>query len=1636
MPSGKVSLSTGSSQSQSESLAWSDAYTTSSLSGTHPAPVLQRSAFSVSQVPASRHLLFAATFATVVQFATLSVEQAALGTRKLRDVARWVALVRAPVVSEGVAEALVYASCVVLLVTAAAVSLLFFRLSRGAKAPARLVLLLRRFFTVLPALVFPVSFLCLHTFAAASSAGVLPLIASASCLVLLSAQSLFSSLMIGDFLPHCGMLSVSSGRLWVLVTLVQVSLSATRAFLPDRLLWAHALASLLCCAALAWSHWQLLPFWRKLTNCAVGAVLASLAVASVPQLAAAVVADSIVPFCLCVSALVPAAVAAFFVFRLRLRHWERFFVQDIPASAIKIAKPEDLELMLRRIYNVGSLSNAEILMPRALELVSVAKETFQRDGIPHLEHARILFEVAHDPKGAVLHLRSAKRLHLALDKRYLASSLLQMCQSANQEAEKKEEVQLSLNTVSKHHKMCRMSTARFWQLLVRSHSDTMDIEQLVQHVRRAGYHQHKSQEMLQELLRENPHSVPVMRAWARHLGELQNDKEAAEQVLIMADQLEEEQSRRHERRTNGHHKERNETVVAVVDEEAQDDQLVAAENRGVRFCNTQSFMAMTEGASEKPQELHDESESSQSKPQQQPDAKQPRRSLSSVSLNSGASAGTFQAEMTAHARSMRRKIETARSNFLTRLHVAVLVTLGVLIAGTTVNYATSVSTLDEYRLSLEELADTIVSETDSLLGVLKMREYEMALMSGNSSVASDHCQRATEAMTQFASSFNRMYKYADSYATIQDFWAKALLKLRVYVPSNLSDYASGTTYNESTHLFEAGYELLHSVNFVCNTSLERMGVPDFRAVPAFRFLMDNGPTVLMDSFRTLGDKYAELSLDEAYRVHYFLYAFFPATVVATLGVLALVYRPVLNHVDKERRSVVKLFLDIPKSTIINTCERLTTHEDDHNVETAGIQTHSGLKSTYTLTIMFGAGICLLLAACTAIFALSISFTLTDQYQGYSFSAASSRRSAATAMLLWATELTVADPTMGTRADLLGQFDRTYGLFTKADDELKYGRTSVAADLQSDRDLEKLWFDRPCPAGVGMSNCRGLGVMLRSYVDMIKTFAWSYKAIVNTTYAVPPDVQGTYYAIPYAARDALDSWMGEDIDLQQMAASRAVSQVIGTVTALFWVFTVVLCLYYFVLRTRVTAVGKEIEQTIRMLLFLPVNVLDSVESIHDFLEMGRSALEIEAQSDKDQERVTKSIVDACEDIVILCNQNKAIELFNPVAESLTGYSVQEALGQDLSLVVPTDIEANKRLLSDVFGEEDSKHAKTKINSEVVIKKKDGTLFSSLVSVSRTVVHSKITTALFIRDITAIKDHEREITRERNRAEGLLLNIFPKEIAEQLNSLTNIPEAERAKGCNMMLADQFAEATVLFADIAGFTNMSSKLSAEKIVTVLNGVFSLWDNLLEQHSVEKIKTIGDAYMAVCGVPVRRRDHAELMMRFAVAMLGSLREYNGGTDTPVSVRIGINSGPVVAGIIGTKKIAYDLWGDTVNVASRMEHNGVVGCVQVTEDTYQRLRKEFAWECRGPLQIQGKGELVCYVHRPSEESLTNTLPRASDGENTEEAMKQSSLPGVVIEDPQTPRSDVPARAVSNRIYSASSQASALENFIGGPSAL
>jgi adenylate cyclase len=208
---------------------------------------------------------------------------------------------------------------------------------------------------------------------------------------------------------------------------------------------------------------------------------------------------------------------------------------------------------------------------------------------------------------------------------------------------------------------------------------------------------------------------------------------------------------------------------------------------------------------------------------------------------------------------------------------------------------------------------------------------------------------------------------------------------------------------------------------------------------------------------------------------------------------------------------------------------------------------------------------------------------------------------------------------------------------------------------------------------------------------------------------------------------------------------------------------------------------------------------------------------------------------------------------------------------------------------------------------------------------------------------------QVQIEQGKSEKLLLNILPS------------PIVDRLKISSEAIADGFAEATVLFADIVGFTELSSRLSPQELVHRLNEIFSAFDALAEKHGLEKIKTIGDAYMVVGGLPEPRSDHAIAMAQFAIDMRSELQRINEILGESIDIRIGINSGPVVAGVIGTRKFIYDLWGDAVNVASRMESHGKPGEIHVSATTYEKLRSHFHLESRGTVHIKGKGDMETY---------------------------------------------------------------------------
>jgi len=217
-----------------------------------------------------------------------------------------------------------------------------------------------------------------------------------------------------------------------------------------------------------------------------------------------------------------------------------------------------------------------------------------------------------------------------------------------------------------------------------------------------------------------------------------------------------------------------------------------------------------------------------------------------------------------------------------------------------------------------------------------------------------------------------------------------------------------------------------------------------------------------------------------------------------------------------------------------------------------------------------------------------------------------------------------------------------------------------------------------------------------------------------------------------------------------------------------------------------------------------------------------------------------------------------------------------------------------------------------------------------------------------------DREREFIKklqnEQEKSEKLLLNILPQPIADRLK------KGERT------IADYFPEVTVLFSDLVGFTELSTGISASTLVKKLNRIFIAFDRLTEKYGLEKIKTIGDAYMLVGGAPTPRSDHAEAVANLALEMLKTLNELNKGMHDHFKIRIGIHTGPIVAGVIGEHKFNYDLWGDTVNIASRMESQGISDGIQLSETTYQRIKDKFICEQRGPIDVKGKGKMVTYL--------------------------------------------------------------------------
>ena len=319
-----------------------------------------------------------------------------------------------------------------------------------------------------------------------------------------------------------------------------------------------------------------------------------------------------------------------------------------------------------------------------------------------------------------------------------------------------------------------------------------------------------------------------------------------------------------------------------------------------------------------------------------------------------------------------------------------------------------------------------------------------------------------------------------------------------------------------------------------------------------------------------------------------------------------------------------------------------------------------------------------------------------------------------------------------------------------------------------------------------------------------------------------------------------------------------------------------------------------------------------------------------------------------DAIITSDESKLILFWNKGAEYIFGYTAEEAIGQPLTLIIPQELHQRHNEGIERMNERKKPRVLGKV-LELQAIKKSGEVFPIELTLGSWDNDGKRYYSGIIRDITEKKKAEQIILNEKKKSEELLLNILPKQVADEL------------KINGKATTKKYDNVTILFTDFKDFTRMAPSVSPIKLVEELNEIYSHFDDIMEAFGVEKIETIGDAYFAACGVPVKNDNHAVQCIEAARQMFRYLDERNGKNKIQWKMRAGIHSGPVVAGVVGKKKYSYDLFGDTVNTASRMESNGEVGRINISETTYELIKGKYNCFHRGQINVKGKGNLNMY---------------------------------------------------------------------------
>eukprot|EP00727_Mastigamoeba_balamuthi_P013620 m51a1_g8881 putative protein (1732) ;mRNA; r:637216-644206 len=1359
---------------------------------------------------------------------------------------------------------------------------------------------------------------------AASGAG-LRVALGAVGLALVGAVSAHDSLFHVDVIPAKSAFAQSTARVSMVLWAAKAALVGLDALETTRTL-VHCIVIALLLGAMTIIYGVFMPFYKYYWNLVYVSVFAAATWAAVIAVVAAGLEahSTVVPFALCLAGLVPAGATACVATMMRMRSYRRKFMAELPP----LAYPFQVDLTLRRCYNQRGGELDPSVAATAVRIATKAKEQFPESPFVHLLHGVLLIELQNDPRGTIVHSRTAKRLDTMFDMRYLTSCFIQHAHDCMQDESGKRDVDVQLEAVERHHRLAKANAAKFWQELVRTRENT-DAAALLKIVTVVDEHDKKAFDILTNLLRK------ILRAYARFMGELRNDKEAANQAYILADQCEEEAAAKQAKaveRNRAKNRER----------ESSSGDLAA---RGVRF--GEGTLAQTRAAVNGP---HDDDGAGRTRSDAD---NSDSKSFTSSIMSSASAAGSDEL---AQFRSIKRRLESAKSSAIDRLHVGIVAGLVLLQACIIIEYATSTSQLNIFMSHISMMNKSIGCRQDLYTSMYYARRMEAETLAAAGAL-SDRCSTVVSKTRSVETAFDDMFQMASVSPAIAALWAQPRNAIRFYIPGVQSDvYANGTYDTYYYPLWDGAYTVVNNLYQYCNpATYQTANYSATRTDPVFRAFIDNGPYSVLATLQDLGNLFAVLVEDDSRVADRILYIVLPLSFGACVVTVGLIWLLALRSIHAERVSATRLFYDIPKSAMLNIVERLAS-DKDHDAMQAVVR-RSSLSTPALVQVELTAAVLVLFGLVAAIFGVILSFTQSYSSIGIILNAAGTRRNLVGAMRFWTQELAVDDPTTGNYTGRLALTQSLLAQFDKLDADLKYGNATegIYSYIKKDKSLYDLWYTRPCPAELNLTDCAGLGILLRRFVDEVKYFVAAPQALAT--------LGNAHYQQALSLQIQTSAWLLDGISAMYLVAVADQGKAASAIRIVLGVSVPLTIALYIFLRIGVAKLSTEIERLFKMLLFVPPSVLDSVATVKDFIESGSNVSSAHSDNSKAQEQQTKNILDACEDAVVVCGAHGVIEIFNPAAERITGYAAEDALGRNVSMILPEDLGSNQRVVAKIFraGHEHGAGAEKKIASqEVVLRTRDGKEFTSLLSVSRSTVRTKTTHALFIRDISAIKEHEQAILHQQRRAEALLCNILPRALVKQLSST-----AQRGKG--NVIAQSYEEVTILFADIVGFTQMSSTLDPEELVLILNTLVSEWDRYAMELGVEKIKTIGDCYMAATGVPIPFPEHAEVMMEFAITMLETLACYNRDHKNSISLRIGVNTGRVVAGVLGLHKIAYDLWGDSVNVASRMESSGFPNRIQVSDSTYEKLKdRGYQFEPRGKVDVKGRGNVDCYLFDPT----------------------------------------------------------------------